>query len=342
MGNRVNVPNIDPELVEKTNLNEEEHRNKVESSFSTKNYLNVRLDKENGEKEKTITIRLLPMNLETGYPFVKAHFHTIKVNKSIFGTEWKSYVCLAKNEDIDHERFGSRCPLCELNSQAYKLSEKETDEAKKAELQKLSIGFKSSECVIVRCIERGKESEGVKFWKFNIRDDKADPYNQIMDLFRYRKAKSLEKGEEPENILDLYNGRDLIITIKSTEKSNNTNITIRYDEDITPLTNDDEQLKEWVYDKKTWQEVFPPKDYDYITLVTQNKYPWYDRDNKKWIDRDEFNARKKGEAKKQEEKVDEADKKLREDSEPEKYVEKTEFEKSVSLDNEDDDEELPF
>ena len=340
MGNRVNLPNIDPEMVEKINLNQLEKREtKRESTFDTKNYLNVRLDKEKGETKKEITIRLLPINIETGYPFVKAHFHTIRVNKAIFNTEWKSYVCLSQNKDIDHERFGTRCPLCELNYQAYKLSEKETDPAKKKALQELSCGYKSNEVVIVRCIERGKEDEGVKFWKFNLRDDKADPYNQIMDLFNYRREKSREKGEELENILDIYNGRDLILTIKSTEKSKNTNITIRLDEDITPLTNDEELLKEWIYDKKTWQDVFPPKDYDYITLVTENKYPWFDNENKKWIDREEFNNRKKNQENNDKKKEEEADRNLKEE-EPQKYTEQQEMANAVTV--KDDDEELPF
>ena len=340
MGNRVNI-NIDPELVSKIDLNEKKtEKQETQSTFNTKNYLNVKLDKENGEQSKEITIRLLPMNLETGYPFVRVHFHNIKVNKAIFNTEWKSYVCLSQNEDIDHNKFGNKCPLCEQNQKAYKLAEKETDEAKKKALYKLSCSHKSNEAVIVRCIERGKESEGVKFWKFNLRDDKADPYNQIMDLFKYRRNKSLEKGDEvPENILDLYNGRDLIVTIKSTEKSNNTNITIRLDEDRTPITTDEELLEKWVYDKKTWQEVFPPKDYDYISLVIQNKYPWFDKKNNKWVDRDEFNKNKENQVKDEDKKVDEADKKLKE---PEKYTEDSSLAKDIEIDDEDDGEELPF
>ena len=100
----------------------------------------------------------------------------------MFGTEWKSYLCLKKNKDIDHEKFGNNCPFCELNNGAYELAQKETDPVKRKELIKLSIANKPIECVIVRCIERGHEEDGVKFWKFNLRNDKTDPYNQIMKL----------------------------------------------------------------------------------------------------------------------------------------------------------------
>ena len=222
------------------------------------------------------------------------------------------------------------------------MSEKETDEAKKKELQKLSCSYKSIEACIVRCIERGKEHEGVKFWKFNLRDDKADAYNQIMDLYKYRKNKSLEKGDEPENIFDLYKGRDLIITIKSTKDSNSSVVTIKYDDDITPVTDDKELLKSWIYDKKTWQEVFPPKNYDYITLVTENKYPWFDREKGKWVDREEFNKNKKNQTSEQDAKAKEADEKLKSEEQSEKNVEKTSLAQSIEVDDEDDGEELPF
>lgn len=338
MGNYVEIPNISPDVVEKNNLNDTKNENK-ESTFNAKNYLNTRLDKENGETEKTLTIRLLPINLKTSSPFEKVHFHSIHVNKAIFGTEWKSYVCLSKNEDINHETFGNKCPLCELNSHAYKMSEKETDPEKKKELQKLSCSYKSVEACIVRCIERGKENEGVKFWKFNLRDDKADAYNQMMDLYKYRKNKSIEKGDTPENIFDLYKGRDLIVTIKSTKDSNSSVVTIKYDDDITPVTNDNELLREWIYDEKTWQDVFPPKNYDYITLVTEGKYPWFDKEKGKWVDREEFNKNKKNQTGEQENKVEEADKKLKSETNTPK---ETNLASSIEIDDEDDGEELPF
>ena len=132
----------------------------------------------------------------------------------------------------------------------------------------------------------------------------------------------------------------MIISIKSTEKSNSTNITIRLDDDKTPLTTDEELLKKWVYDEKTWQEVFPPKDYDYINLVIQGKYPWFDKKNNKWVDRDEFNKNKEQQSQAQDKEIEAADEKLK-GGEPEKYKEET-SDLAESIELTDDDEELPF
>lgn len=328
MGNYYNLPNISPEVVENSNFNSNSNKPKVDFK---KNYLNVKLADD--EQERIMTIRLLPMDLETGNPFVKVHFHTIKVPKDIFGVEWKSFVCLHKNKDIDHSRYGDKCPLCEMNSYAYQKAEKEEDKAKRDELIKLSCSYKTSEAIIVRCIERGKEDEGVKFWKFNLRDDKADPYHQMISLYNYRKEKCIEKGGEIENIFDLFNGRDLVIKLNHSKTAP---VNISYDDERTPLSKDDDLMKKWIYDSKTWQEVFPVKDYNYISLVIQNKYPWYDRDNKVWVDREEFNAKKQGQIKEKDNEIKVAEDRLKVDVTP-----KSDFEKAITIEENNDD-DLPF
>lgn len=335
MGNLVNLPNITPDVMNGLDLHE--NKNAVTSKFNKKNYLNTRL--EDGETEKELTIRLLPMNLSTGNPFVLTHFHSVKVPKDIFGTEWKSYLCLKKNPDIDHNVYGNKCPFCELNAKAYELSEKETDIVKKTALQKLSIANKSIETVIVRCIERGHEDDGVKFWKFNIRaKDKMDPYNQIMRLYNRYLQKSREKNLPDENILDLFNGRDLIVTITD----GNSAPVIQCDSEPSPLSTNEELVKKWVYDEKKWTDVFTPKDYDYLTLVSEQKYPWWDKENNKWVDREEFNKRnenKESELKKEEQ---EADLALKNETPEviEKKAKDKEFIKSIVIEDTEDD--LPF
>lgn len=331
MGNLFEIPNITPDVMKKINLNENNKDNK-KSNFSEKNYLNVKLGKD--EKVKNLTIRILPMDLETGNPFVKVHFHTLKVNKEYFGSEWKSYLCLQKNEDIDHETFGNKCPFCELNKKAYELSTKETNLTKVKELQKLSLNNKSIESVILRCIERGHEEDGVKFWKFNLRSDMTDPYNQIMALYNKRLEKTTKDGK-PENILDIFNGRDLNVRI--TE--GNAAPIITYEDDITPLSTDEELMKKWVYDKKRWQDVFTPKPYDFLLLVSEGKLPWFDNEAKKWVDKEEFDKNHKEEQTKREQEQKEVADKLKSD-ESENVVD--DLKSKVSVPNDSEDEELPF
>ena len=144
MGNLINLPNItfDSLVVEGQNKPSEKKLN----TFDAKNYLNTRLS--DGEKEKTLTIRLLPMDLETGNPFVIIHTHNVKVPQDMVKPgekPYKTYICLSKTADIDHERFGSKCPFCEINYKAYKESEKQTDPLMKKNYQDISLANLSRE-----------------------------------------------------------------------------------------------------------------------------------------------------------------------------------------------------
>lgn len=285
MGNLIELPNItfDSLVVENQNKPIE----KKASAFDAKNYLNTRLS--DGETEKTLTIRLLPMDLKTGNPFVIIHTHNVKVPQSLVKTgekPFKTYICLSKTADIDHEKFGHNCPFCELNKKAYNESTKTTDPVIKKNYQDISLANLSRESVICRCIERGKENEGVKFWKFNLRNDKTDPYNQILKLVNLRRENAEKKGKV-ENILDIYNGRDLSITF--TEGGTSAP-TIVDDSDRTPLSENEALMKEWIYDDKKWQDVFTCKPYEYLSLVAQMKTPWFDRDNGVWVDKEEFDG----------------------------------------------------
>jgi len=282
MGNLITLPNISLDSV----VNENETPRPKKDGFDVKNYLNVRLAE--GEEEKTLTIRLLPMDLNTGNPFAKIHVHNVKVPQEMVKPgekPYKTYICLKNSDGVDHERFGTKCPFCEMNYAAYLESTKETDPVKKKALQDASLAFKSQEAVIVRCIERGKENEGVKFWKFNIRvKDKLDPYNQILKLAKMREESAKKKGEV-NNILDIYNGRDLNVTITSSEKSAPTIVD---DSDRSPLSKDEEQMKKWIFDQKKWQEVFTCKPYEYLNLVAQMRVPWFDKTKGIWVDKEEY------------------------------------------------------
>ena len=112
----INLPNITPESIVVTNNSSNNGYTRT-NTFNEKNYLNVRLDEKSGETQKTLTIRLLPMDLETGNPFVKVHMHNVHVPKEVSKSGYKSYICLSKNKDIDHETYGNKCPFCELNLQ---------------------------------------------------------------------------------------------------------------------------------------------------------------------------------------------------------------------------------
>lgn len=283
MGNVVNLPNITPEAIAELEKNQPSQGN---SKFDTKNYLDTRLKK--GETEKSVTIRLLPMDLKTGNPFVKIHVHNVKVPKEMVAAgqkPYKTYLCLAKNEGINHEQFGTKCPFCELNKSAYDKSEEQTDPTMKKTYQDISLANKSNEAYIVRCIERGHEEDGVKFWKFNERFDKKDPYHTIINLYNKRKEEAEKKGKT-ENILDIYEGYDLTITFNDGNPVPPP--TIIDAKEPSPLSEDEELMKKWIYDEKKWTDVFTPKSYEFLQLVSEMRVPWFDKSKNMWVDKEEY------------------------------------------------------
>lgn len=295
MENNNQLPNITPSVMFTEKSNSENKKKDAQHLMNKddfkKNYLNVML--EDGQVEKTLTIRLLPMDLDPnsktyGNPFVKIFTHNVKVPVEVSGAKnadksYKNYICLSRTNGINHDELGYKCPFCEINQSAYAESEKETDAIKKKEWRKISVQNIPRETVIVRCIDRDHQEDGVKFWKFNIREDKTDPYNQIINLFNLRYEEGKRSGVDI-NILDIYNGVDL--TVKITR--GNSAPTITDGRIPTPLSKDEKQLQDWLYDTKKWQDVFTAKPYEYLSLVANMRVPWKDKVTGKWVDKEEL------------------------------------------------------
>lgn len=286
--------------------------------FDTKNYLNVKLGE--GETTKTIRVRLLPFP-ETKSPFLHIHMHTLKVPAEISKSGWKSYVCLEKTEGLD-ESLGRKCPFCDVAKSAFRDMKNEPDPEKKQILKERGKQNIAKEVVVMRCIERGKEDEGVKFWKVNVHQTKDDPYNLIYTLWETRKAEWLadpenkDKDRKESNILSINDyGYDLTITIKkkaeldqrSGKTVEKTSYQITDAKKPSPLSTDPEQAKSWVCDPKKWFEVFVPKPYDYLALVMQGKLPWFDRATGKWVSREMKEEQKANEVAKAEAEIKRAE-----------------------------------
>lgn len=260
---------------------------KVEkSAYDSRNYLDFSIPE--GQTSREITIRLLPVNTETQELFQIVHLHNITVHKDLKPNKSgkKAYMCLSsKNTGIDHGKYGSKCPVCEAQQQIWNQWHEETSELKKKELAKEAGALNIREYAIARCIERGKESEGPKFWRIPLRQDKTDAYHKILNIGETRRKEGLEAGLDI-NIYSIYNGRDLKITF--TEGNGAPNVV---DKSIsTPLTNDQELLVKWYYDEKKWSDVFSTKPYDYLKLAFEGQVPWYDKNNGHWVSKDEFDG----------------------------------------------------
>ena len=321
------------------------------SNFDTKNYLNVKL--ADNEDQKELKIRLLPFDSTATTPFKKIYMHTIRVPKEISQNEWKSYVCLRRTEDIDHEVLGNKCPFCEKNHDAYEKKvecDNIKDEVNAKRWKDISIANAPKEVCVVRCIERGAESDGPKFWKFNLRSDKDDVMWKIKDLAKSREKESIDiakdenngvlpEGFVPDNILDLYEGKDLIVTIKAVydtngKRTNKTTISIRDYGNKKPVTTDEALLDKWIDDPKKWSDVFVAKPYEYLAIILDGKMPFFDKEKGIWRPKDEKDNEKEENKKKSNAAAAELDKQIKEN------LNQTTPQAPTKPDN--DDEALPF
>lgn len=299
-------------------------------AFNEKNYLNVRL--KDDEDRREIRIRTIPVSPDSKKHYSKIFMHSLKVNSLISKSGYKSYVCLSKTDGIDHDQLGNKCPLCEIYNGAWEEFNKLKDEiirigvdspeseplkAKQKEWTEIINSNKPIEVGIIRCIERGHEEDGPKFWKINLHSDKTDALNQIYNLYTTRRIESIEEhynidysalssdgiaelnkkmaadGFVPYNIMDCENGKDLKITIeavydKNGKRTNKTSIKVIEYGSSKPLSNDPEQAEKWINDTKKWNDVFVVKPYEYLSIIADGKYPFFDKTKGIWVEK-EFN-----------------------------------------------------
>lgn len=333
MDNKNFSVNIDAEAVKVQYEQEQKTFIPKKTQFNEKNYLQARL--ANNETSKTLTIRLLPFSPEGGSPFKKVFMHTVKVNKEVAPNGWKTFVCPTHNKK-DGNVMGDGCPFCETSAKARELKSKSLDEPTKKKYGDVEFLNKVKEMWIVRCIERGHEDDGVKFWLFNSSKKKDGVYDKIMNLARIRSEAAARKGNT-YSIFDFNNGLDLIITLTRTA-DNKTSVQIVDDGFPSPLTEDYDLGMKWIQDEKNWYDVYTVKSYDYMTIIAMGGVPVFNKELGKYVDKEEMNKIK-----------EEAEQKRIEDELTEETRDYSEVAKSneiiVDASNtadDDSDEDLPF
>lgn len=252
------------------------------TQYDEKNYLNARL--LHGENTKTLTIRLLPTSKTKSSPFTKVFMHTIRVNKNLAPSGWKSFVCPTHNRK-DGDPMGDKCPFCATSAKARELRFQTQDELTRKKYNDVEFMNRAKEMWVVRCIERGHEEDGVKFWMFNNSKKKDGVYDKIMNLFNQRLASSRRKGNE-YNIFDLENGLDLIITLNRTSDGK-TSIQIVDEGMPSPLSENVELANSWIEDTKKWYDVYTVKPYEYLEIVAMGGVPVYDKEKGTFVDKEE-------------------------------------------------------
>lgn len=250
-------------------------------SFDEKHYLNTRLGKN--EETKEITVRLLPFSEKEVSPFKKVYVHSVRITNEEGKKQWKKFMCPLKMHKSD------KCPFCEISEEARKLVYQTEDEKLKKEYKEAWFTNSPQPYWIVRCIDREHEEEGVKFWRFPDARNGKGIWDNIYAIFEAKRKRGVE-------IFDLYNGKDLIITVKKTKDSSGKEkmvYQIQDDEGTRPLSESEEQMEKWVNDPMKLDDVYSTKDYDYLSIVIEGGTPVWSKDMNRWISKEDSDKIKK-------------------------------------------------
>jgi len=246
--------------------------------FDEKHYLNTRLGKD--EQEKEIVIRLLPFAEGVSTPFRRIHVHSVKMKNENGEKKWKKFMCPVGMEKAD------KCPLCEMSEAAKKKKfENKDDENMWKRYSQIEFMFQPKDYWLVRCIDRAHEEDGVKFWRFPDAKNGDGIWDKIISLVETKKKRGV-------NILDINEGKDLVIVVKKQVDSAGKEkmiYQIQDDEKQRPLAETEEQMEKWINDSMKWDDVYTIKDYEYLKIVATGEYPVWNKEENKWVPKTELN-----------------------------------------------------
>lgn len=226
-----------------------------ENSFDLKNYYTTFLP--DGVDSKMSAIRILPVK---GSPFQEVHVHSAKVDGKN-----RKFTCIQHLND-------EACPFCEAREKLLATGDKANEE--------LAKSYKARLMYVIKVIDREKEEEGPKFWRFPINYKKDGILDKIMSSIK------MLNGGKGEDITDVEVGRDLalsIVRVKNPRGGTYPTVNNVGTSDKKPLSSDAELAKSWLEDTKTWQDVYSVKDYDYLKLIVMGETPAWSRKLEKFV-----------------------------------------------------------
>lgn len=234
---------------------------KKSTNFSLTNYFGIHLP--DGVNQATIQIRLLP-NPEEGCisPFTIVYGHKIQMPNG----QWQTFLCPKEHNDTD-------CPFCQARTELLATGDKED----KADSKK----YNTKKMYVVKIIQRDKENEGVKFWRFAHSYDGQGIMDKITAIISMKRC----------DVSNTENGRDLYLDVRRNQKGLPVVSSI-LDAEPSRLSNDDSLFDEWSKDKRIWKDVYSIKPYDYLKLVVEGEEPYYDKDSKTFVSKDIYEAKK--------------------------------------------------
>ena len=199
------------------------------------------------EKQGQRKLRILPTT-DGSSPFKEVWFHEVFVDG-----KWQKFYDPAKNDN-------ERSPLNEVYEELMSTG-KEAD-------KELAKQYKARKFYIVKVIDRDNEQDGVKFWRFKHNYKQEGILDKIIPIWK-------AKGD----VTDPDKGRDLILELtkaKTPKGATYTVIqTVMYD-DPSPISEDENQMAEWVADELTWEDVYSKKPVEYLEAIARGETPRWD------------------------------------------------------------------
>jgi len=229
-----------------------QNNNTGRKTYDLKNYFNTYLP--DGVNSLTKTIRILKYDVTDRKFWGVMHAH----KKEVEPKKWRTFTC------IKHEK-GEECPFCETRKMLLDTG-KESD-------KELAKKFSARKMYVLKVIDRDKEHEGVKFWRFNHSYDNSGTLDKILSAI----------NAAGEDIIDYENGRDLKIEIKRNQLKKPMINSINYAPNKSKLSDDQDLMEQWSNDDRTWEDVYSVKDYNYLSIIAMGKTPTWDKEQEKFV-----------------------------------------------------------
>jgi len=229
-----------------------QNNNTGRKTYDLKNYFNTYLP--DGVNSLTKTIRILKYDVTDRKFWGEMYAH----KKEVEPKKWRTFTC------IKHEK-GEECPFCETRKMLLDTG-KESD-------KELAKKFSARKMYVLKVIDRDKEHEGVKFWRFNHSYDNSGTLDKILSAI----------NAAGEDIIDYENGRDLKIEIKRNQLKKPMINSINYAPNKSKLSDDQDLMEQWSNDDRTWEDVYSVKDYNYLSIIAMGKTPTWDKEQEKFV-----------------------------------------------------------
>ena len=230
---------------EKSTQNSASSGSKMSSEDRMKKYFAALL--KDNEKQGQRRIRILPTTDGTS-PFKEVWFHEILVDG-----KYQKFYDPGKNDN-------ERSPLNEVYEELMSTG-READ-------KQLATQYRARKFYIVKVIDRDNEQDGVKFWRFKHNYKQEGILDKIIPIWK-------AKGD----ITDPDKGRDLILELtkaKTPKGAFYTVIqTVMYD-DPSAISEDTDQMADWVGDELTWEDVYSKKPVEYLEAIARGETPRWD------------------------------------------------------------------